>query len=146
MDAADEQKLDTQELMRMIQSSSDLGTLLKVHYDNARDPGLAEYLAEMLKKHSCSISQVIMRSMLSKSFVYQIFNESRCPGRDILLRIAFAMELTLDETQRLLTVSRRGPLYPKVRRDAAIIFCILKKCALADVSDLLESIGETPLL
>lgn len=146
MDTRDKQKLDTIELMRLIQSSSSLDTLLDGHYDNIRDPGLAAYLEEMLNAHSCTIPQVVRETVLSKSYVYQIFSGSRCPDRDILLKIAFAMGLTFEETQRLLTVSQRGLLYPKVRRDAAIIFCLQKKCTLMDTSELLESIGESPLL
>jgi hypothetical protein len=145
MDARDKQILDTQELLRMIQSSSSLDTLLDGYYDNTRDPGLAVYLEEMLSAHSCTIPQVVRQTVLSKSYVYQIFNGSRCPDRDSLLKIAFAMELTCEETQRLLTISQRGLLYPKVRRDAAIIFCLQKKCTLMDTSELLESIGEISL-
>ncbi len=145
MDTKDNRKLNTQELMSMLQSSPSLDTVLDSQFENVRDPELAEYRDELLKAHTCTIPQVINRTVLSKSFVYQIFNGSRCPNRDILLRIAFAMELTLDETQRLLTLSQRGALYPKVRRDAAIIFCLQRKCTLMDTSELLESIGETPL-
>jgi hypothetical protein len=142
----DEKKLDTRELMQMIQSSSSLDTLLYNHYDNIMDPDLKTQLEKMLKTHSCTIPDVIRKTVLSKSYVYQIFNGSRCPDRETLLKIAFAMELTLDETQHLLTISQRGLLYAKVRRDAAIIFCLQKKCTLMDTSELLESIGEAPLL
>lgn len=146
MDERDKQGMDTQELLRMIQSSSSLDAMICDHYDHIKDPDLATYLKEMLNAHSCKIPQVVRQTVLSKSFVYQIFNGSRCPDRDTLLKIAFAMELTFEETQRLLTISQRGLLYSKIRRDAAIVFCLQKKCTLMDTSELLESIGEAPLL
>jgi hypothetical protein len=52
----------------------------------------------------------------------------------------------LKETQRLLAVSQRGALYPRVRRDAAIIFCLNRKCTLEETNDLLEEIGEAALM
>jgi hypothetical protein len=55
------------------------------------------------------------------------------------------MQLTVDETQRLLKIAQRGELYPRVKRDAAIIFCIQNKLTLYEMDDLLESVGESAL-
>lgn len=107
---------------------------------------VARYLERLLEEHQMTIPDLIIKTLLSKSFVYQIFSGERNPGRDILLRIAFAMNLSVEETQHLFLVGQKGALYPKVRRDAALICCLEQKLSLDDADSFLESIGERGLL
>ena len=69
----------------------------------------------------------------------------RVPGRDILLRTALALGLSLKETQRLLAVGGCGALYPRVRRDAAVIFALNQKMSLLQAEELLSSLPERSL-
>ena len=57
-----------------------------------------------------------------KIYGYQIFDGSKTPSRDKVIAIALAMQLTLDEANRLLHLSNNGILYPKIKRDSIIIF------------------------
>jgi transcriptional regulator with XRE-family HTH domain len=141
-----EKSLDTAGLFVLLESSSTLDDVLQEHECSVNNPTIPSYLTELLQVHGYTIAQVIQRANLSKSFVYQIFSGARVPNRDILIRIAFAIKLNLEETQRLLTISCRGALYPRIRRDAAIIFCLQKRCTLEQTSELLEEIGEMPLV
>lgn len=82
---------------------------------------------------------------VSKSYGYQILRGERVPGRDILLRTALALGLSLKETQRLLAVGGCGALYPRVRRDAAVIFALNQKMSLLQAEELLSSLPERSL-
>lgn len=55
------------------------------------------------------------------------------------------MHLTLDETQYLLKLALRGELYPRNRRDAALIYCIQHKLNLIDTELMLDQLGEEML-
>ena len=61
-------------------------------------------------------------SLLSKSYTYQVLDGSRQPERNVVLRLAFSLGCSLKEVQHLLALSDNGILYPKIRRDAAMIF------------------------
>ena len=80
-----------------------------------------------------------------KSYGYQILRGERVPGRDILLRTALVLGLSLKETQRLLAVGGCGALYPRVRRDAAVIFALNQKMTLLQAEELLSSLPERSL-
>ena len=67
------------------------------------------------------------------------------PGRDILLRTALLLGMPLRDTQRLLAIGRCGTLYPRVRRDAAIIFALHQRMTLLETEDLLTSLPERGL-
>lgn len=66
---------------------------------------------------------------LNETFGYQIFTGARHPSRNKVLQIAFAMALTLKETNRALTAAGVSVLNCKDRRDAIIIFCIDRGCS-----------------
>ena len=103
------------------------------------------YLAELLAARGLSRREVIEAANLEHSSGYLIFAGKRNPRRDTLLRIVLVMQLTPDEAQRLLKIAQRGELYPKNRRDAAILFCIHHGMRLLDAELLLEEIGEPQL-
>lgn len=137
----------TSELFQMIEESPEqFASNIQKSKDYGRKMSVASYLDQLLEQYKMSISDFITKTNLSKSFVYQIFAGERNPGRDILLRIAFAMNLTLEETQELLMMGQKGALYPKVRRDAAIICCLEQRLSLGETDEFLESIDEKTLL
>ena len=102
----------------------------------------AGYLRELLNKSEMPVQKWIAGADISKTYGYQIPRGERTPGRDILLRTAFVLRLTLKETQRLLATGECGALYPKVRRDAAVIFALNQKMTLLEAEDLISSLPE----
>lgn len=108
-------------------------------------PSCAQFLRDMLESRKMSASEWITGASISKTYGYQILRGDRTPGRDILLRTALALQLSLKETQRLLAVGGCGALYPKIRRDAAVIFALNQKMTLLETEELLSSLTERSL-
>lgn len=106
---------------------------------------LSDYLVLLLEHHQMTKQDVIRAANLERSNGYQIFSGYRTPRRNALIRIALGMHLTLDETQYLLKLALRGELYPRNRRDAALIYCIQHKLNLIDTELMLEQLGEEML-
>lgn len=108
-------------------------------------PTCARLLREILEKERISAPEWIVGTNISKSYGYQILRGERTPGRDILLRTALVVHLSLKETQRLLAVGGCGALYPRVRRDAAVIFALNQKMNLWETEKLISSLPERSL-
>lgn len=108
-------------------------------------PAFTQILREILENAKMSVPEWIAAVNISKSYGYQILRGERIPGRDILLRTALALQLSLKETQRLLAVGSCGALYPKVRRDSAVIFALNQKMTILETEDLLSSLPERSL-
>lgn len=108
-------------------------------------PTCARLLREILEKAKISASEWIVGANISKSYGYQILRGERTPGRDILLRTALVVQFSLKDTQRLLAVGGCGALYPKVRRDAAVIFALNQKMTLLETEELISSLPERSL-
>lgn len=62
-----------------------------------------------------------------------------------MLQLAFGLGVGVEETQRLLRLADRSPLYPKLRRDAIILYCLNRRKTLAETQELLQSMELTIL-
>lgn len=107
---------------------------------------LSDYIKLKMSEKEVTTKDLIIKTALSQSHIYQILSGSRAPGRDVLINIALALSLTLEETQRLLLLGQAGALYPKVLRDAAIICCIEQQLDLIETNEFLLSVSEHGLV
>lgn len=134
----------TEQIMVRIKSSPE--SFLAKELDTIEDAQFIEYLKELMEKYHCGPSQLIIRTCLSKPFVYQILKGKRLPGRDMILRMCLAMKTETEEAQKLLTLAGKGILYPKVRRDAAILCCMEAGKSLDYTNLFLREHGEKELM
>ncbi len=137
--------LTTTKLFSLIKQSRNMNDMQKNIEDGLMNPDASSYLKRLLDKSGLTPPEVAKEVFLDRSYTYQLFNGIRHPNRNILLRFSFAFHLSLDETQRLLKLHQKGELYPRILRDAVIIYSIEKKHELIDANELIVSIGEAPL-
>ena len=138
--------LKTADLLWLLRENGDFTQALKHGEHAINNPSLVMQLLQHQIESGLSIAQIADTALLSQSFAYQIFSGIRNPGRNTLICIACVMHLPLSSVQRLLTLSQKGELYPRVRRDAAIIFAIEHNYSLLQVEDLLQKAGEASIL
>ena len=129
----------TEELLVELLEAPSIDSYLDEHAPGTRS--LSDYLNELLVAKRLKRSQVVRMANLNETFGYQIFTGARNPSRDKVLQIAFAMALTLRETNRALEAAGVSSLYSKDRRDA-IIFCLDRGCSLQKVNEELYRFGE----
>ena len=130
----------TDELLKELGNTSDINQYLSTNRDELIEQNVAKYLNELLEeKNNLTKRKIAKSTSLSESYVYEIFRGEKCnPSRNKLLQIAFAMNLDLDSTQKLLKIANVGILYPRIKRDSIIIFALNKKLDFFECEDLLE--------
>ena len=122
----------TDELLKELDNTSDINQYLSTNRDELIEQNVAKYLNELLEEKNN-----LTKSKIAKST--SIFRGEKCnPSRNKLLQIAFAMNLDLDSTQKLLKIANVGILYPRIKRDSIIIFALNKKLDFFECEDLLE--------
>ena len=107
---------------------------------------LAGYLHELLASKGLKRADVYRASGLNPTVVYDAFAGKSRLGRNNALMMAFGLGCSLRETQRLLRLAGVAELYPKVRRDAIIIWCIDHGLSREGCDDELWRFGENTLL
>ena len=108
-------------------------------------PPLPIYLNSLLHRHGLTVQDVVIACNLDRSYGYQLFNGTRRPTRNFLLRLALLLKLGEDEAQRLLKIAGRQPLYARSRRDAAVLYALTHRLTAEKTDELLESLGEETL-
>lgn len=80
------------------------------------------YFKEILKKNGISQQMVFLRADVPERYGYKILTgEKSTRQRDVIIRLCYAAELTLQETQRALKKYGMAELYAKIPRDAMIM-------------------------
>lgn len=130
----------TEELLAELLASPSIEGFLDDNVTN--EVTLSEYLQELLDKKGLKRAEVIRKANLNATFGYQVFTGARGAGRDTILQLVFAMELTLREANRLLKAAGANGLYCKNRRDGIIIFCIEHSYSLQETDEELYRFGE----
>lgn len=143
---AEKSKVSTDNLFFMLENENNVIENWESVSEHMNVLPFHKYLDTLISEKNISITELGTKVLLSRSFTYQVFSGDRVPSRDIILRIALALNILLDETQRLLKLADRGALYPKIKRDAVIIYCISHKSGLYKTDEMLVNLGLEPLL
>lgn len=109
-------------------------------YDKIKD-----FWEAAIEKSGYSKSNIINKSDFSYCYFYDVINGRKIPGRDKIIRLILTMHLSVDECQEALRISGRSALYPRIRRDAIILFVISNGYSIYQLSELLADAGEEPL-
>ena len=102
----------TRELFTNIRRMVSPKELDKEDFDDMDFPA---YLKNVMNERGIKPSDLIVQMNMEKSYFYQILKGRRAPGRDFLIHLSFLLKLNLDETQKLLKIANRQPLYLKKR-------------------------------
>jgi hypothetical protein len=137
--------MDRDELLKKIQNATSITEALRL----VEREGHATTLKDMLVRTMdvCQYTpQDLSRSIdVERSTLYRLISGERLTTRNVLLRIALVLSLSLDETQALLCSGQRAELYPAVKRDALLIFCITHKLTMEQTEAMLLRKGFSSL-
>jgi hypothetical protein len=107
-------------------------------------------LPEFLKKHMLMLNykpaDLIRESRASVPYVYQVLKGGKIPGRNMLIVFALALKLNLSQTQDMLAGCGAARLFPRIRRDALLVFMISHRFSISQAELSLTRAGEAPLI
>lgn len=133
--------MDTTALFDNLFRSNSLEAFMQNNADEFCIPPFHEYITQLCKKRGEVPERVISRGNIESSFGHQIFNGRRNPSRDTVIQLAFGLEADVALTQTLLKYAARNPLYPKVKRDAAILYCLHNRRSLLETQTILHNLN-----
>ncbi|MEL7604064.1 MAG: helix-turn-helix transcriptional regulator [Bacillota bacterium] len=98
-------------------------------------------LKQLCADRQISCAQVIRSCGIDRTYGYQLFSGVRQPSRDKVIQLAFGFPLCVEETQELLRVAGKSPLYPKIKRDAAILYCLRHRMDFCEAQATLQELS-----
>ena len=105
----------------------------------------AAYFSALLEEKGLERSDVVFDSGISRTYAYQILQGIRKPGREKVLALCIAAKLTVEETQRALTVAGAGALYPRHKRDAILLYALGNGLTVVETNLLLFENGQAAM-
>ena len=138
-------KIRTSRFFHLLFKAPNLEQFMKNNAEEMQLPSFSEYITELCKKQGDVAERIIKRANIERSFGHQIFKGSRNPSRDTVLQLAFGFGADVDTAQELLKHARMSALYPRMKRDAAILYCLHHHFTVVETQQVLHEIG-LPLL
>ena len=82
----------------------------------------ADYMRQVIKEKGKSQQDIFLKADIPDRYGYKLLSEEKhTKQRDVILRLCYAAELTLDETQKALKIYGMPELYARVPRDAVLM-------------------------
>ncbi len=122
-------KKTTDELLNIltsVHSEAELDNFVGKLEKSGRVPSFPEYLKEKMQERELEAGELWRAAQIPRSYGYNILSGVRKPRRDKVLALCLALNLSCEETQRVLKVAGAGALYPRRQRDAVIMFSLRK--------------------
>lgn len=131
----------TDELRHEITMATDMEDYLTRNEEHLLKGSLSEHLHMLLTEKNLRRADVIRGSLLGRSYVYRIFAGDKIPSRDKLIALSFGLQLTEEETQKMLKLSGNRELYARDERDALILFALQRNMSIMDANGMLLDHG-----
>lgn len=139
--------------MKKVEEMENLGRT-RWMIDNSNEYSLEELLKEIktqksvpdilltaLGEKDMSVEVMSQLAGLARATGYKIVNNKMRPEADILIRIAFVLDFSVEEMQQLLKSGRRSMLSGNHKRDVVIIYGRSNGLSLGEMDLLLEEYG-----
>lgn len=143
--AGNDETLSTETMLGKLKTAREIGSFIEENEKSFCNSTIREHFDMLFEKYGIGKAKAIERSNIERCYAYQILRGLKDAKRDKYIRLAIGIGLNLDDTQRLLTVARHGVLYPKILRDAVIIFGINNRFDVIRLEWLLEEQRVDPL-
>ena len=109
------------------------------------DLTLGSYVSGFLAQKKMSRYRLFRKADITSSFGYEMLNGKRLPDRDTLLRFAFLLQLSIEQTQKMLNLAETSLLYPRRLRDSVILFFLRDRKTIAEVNAMLREHDLEPI-
>ena len=137
--------VNTNTLMKRLFKAADLDTYLQGNDSYLQAPDFYTLLKSYCQQREMLPAHVIELSQIERTYGHQLFNGTRRPSRDKVIQLALGLGLSVEEAQQLLRSAGKSQLYPRLKRDAVLLYAIQKKLPILAVQESLTKYGLTLL-
>ena len=145
------QEKDTNELSDMLGKThlDDFDRFIRKNQESMLEGAneFSVWFKEMVHSRQLSLKTVFVRADIPERYGYKLLSgEKRTRQRDVILRLCYAAELTLAQTDRALEKYGMARLYAKVPRDALLMILFNERPGgIIDVNEILQRKGMATL-
>ena len=136
---------DTEDLRKELLSGIGIDSYLNRNRECFVKNDITDLIFIYYEQQNMSKAVLARQSGMSETYLHQIFSGRRKPSRDKIICLCIGMELSIEETQKLMKDAGFAPLYLKNRREAIIYYGILNHQSIEKINDKLFDKNEKTL-
>ncbi len=137
----------TDELMEILKSEPDIEHYIEENTEEIICGDFRDYISELLQEKKLTVAKVSRRGQMSDSYLYKLGQGVKeNPSRNKVIQICFGFALDANESNKLMSIAGVGRLYPRVRRDSIILFCLENHIDILECDKMLEDAGDKTIL
>jgi hypothetical protein len=136
-----DEKISTSGLLQRLFKTASISRFIRHFEGDMTHIPFDVHLTNICRDKDTVPEQVIKKSGIERTYGHQLFNGRRKPSRDKVIQLAFGFSMNYEETQELLKMARKSDLYPKLKRDAVIIYALTRQLGVSTVQDTLFELG-----
>ena len=144
-------KKSTKELENAL-GSTHVSDFEKFYHENKENMNMdidsfSVYIKDLLREKGLTQQKVFLMADIPERYGYKLLSgEKHTKQRDVILRICYAAECSLEETQKALRKYEMPQLYAKIPRDALLMIIFNERPgSIIDANTLLKKNGMEPL-
>ena len=145
MTGQESKRVSTSTLFRKLFKAPNLEGFIENNAEDIGTPPFHTYISDLSQAMGLIPEQIIKNSSIERSYGHQLFNGTRKPSRDKVIQLAFGFKLDIEGTQKLLKIAQKSLLYPRIKRDAAIIYCLNNHLDIIETQNMLHELNLTLL-
>ena len=130
-------KTTTEKLLAELKNTKDIQKFLNEHENEFISETHVTFLNYMLTEKNTTIAKLAKESGVGE-YLYKIFSNTRNPSRESMIAVGLALQLSVEEIQLLLRISKFALLDSRDKRDSIIIFGFSNHLSVFEVDDLLN--------
>lgn len=128
-------------LLNKLSKTKNIKQFIQANEEDLTLPPFYTYILQKCSEIGEVPERILTRAGIESSYGHQIFKGTRMPSRDKVIQLAFGFGFDLEAAQLLLKVAQYSPLYPRIKRDAIIIFSLNRKRNIIETQALLHELG-----
>lgn len=134
--------MQSSELIRRIRRAGSADEALRVAEGDGKLESLTQCACAFAQRRGVTLAALAREIDMERTALYRIVKQGRPTSRNVLLRMAFALGLSVEDAQKLLKCGRRCALSPRDRRDALLLYCLQRSLTLTEAEALLQEMKE----
>ena len=135
-----EKEIDTGELLDKVVKTTSISRFIKRHGKSMEQVSFSSHITGLCTAMNVLPAHVIEKSGIERTFGHQLFNGRRNPSRDKVIQLAVGFGMNYKEAQELLQAARKSILYPKIKRDAVVIYALENNLSFCDMQATLSEL------
>lgn len=134
-------KATTSTLWASLFKAASIQSYIHKNDEDLDSPTFAEYISSLCRERGMVAERVIKRAGVERGFGHQIFRGVRRPSRDTVIQLAFGFEADVEQAQKLLRIAGYCDLYPRIKRDAVICYCLKNGYGIIEAQQMLMDLA-----